>query len=332
MSQHFLMSAAARSLSDERISQMADSEVEATFTKLRWAANGGKPFCPKCGCLIVYDCRRTNGTPRWRCKACRHSFSNTSGTIFASRKKPLRTYLKAILKFCNEVKGKSMLALCRELDVQYKTAFVMAHKFREAMASEVRVLRMGGEGVVAEIDGAYFGGYVKPANLKKDRIDRRLAENQSGKKKVVVAIRERQGRTTAQVFQSEAASQRYIRQKVATGTVLHADEAGGWNVLEAHYVVHTINHDQAYSFEGASTNGVESFFSRIRRAEQGHHHHIAGDYLVRFAQEAAWREDYRRHSNGEQVMAIAKLALAIPPSVDFSGYWQRTALARRVEA
>jgi len=110
--------------------------------------------------------------------------------------------------------------------------------------------------------------------------------------------------------------------------VLHTDEAGEWNVLEAHYVVHTINHDQAYSYNGACTNGVESFFSRIKRAENGHHHHIAGAYLVRFAQEAAWREDYRRHSNGEQVMVIARLALRLSPSVDFSGYWQRAVGAR----
>ncbi len=328
MSQHFLLSAAARSLSEERIWRMSDEEAEATFATIRWSSNKGKPFCPRCGCVIVYDCRRTNGAPRWRCKACRHSFSVTSGTIFASHKKPFRTYLAAILMFCNEVKGKSMLAMARALDVQYKTAFVIAHKLREAMASEVKVLRIGGEGVVAEVDGAYFGGYVKPENQKKDRVDRRLAENQSGKKKVVVAIRERNGRTITQVFKSEAESQRFIRSRVARGTVLHTDEAGEWNVLEAHYVVHTINHDQAYSYNGACTNGVESFFSRIKRAENGHHHHIAGAYLVRFAQEAAWREDYRRHSNGEQVMVIARLALRLSPSVDFSGYWQRAVGAR----
>jgi len=190
------------------------------------------------------------------------------------------------------------------------------------------VLRIGGDGVVAEIDGAYFGGYVKPANLKKDRVDLRLAENQSGKRQVVVAIRERRGRTITRVFKSEAESRRFIRDRVARGTVLHTDAAGEWNVLEAYYVVHTIDHEQAYSYNGVSTNEAESFFSRLRRAEQGHHHHIAGDYLVRFAQEAAWREDYRRHSNGEQVIAILKLALAIQPSVDFSGYWQRAVSAR----
>jgi hypothetical protein len=55
----------------------------------------------------------------------------------------------------------------------------------------------------------------------------------------------------------------------------------------------------------------------------GHHHHISGVYLVRYAQEAAWREDNRRVPNGEQVQRVAKLALGRKKSVDFSGYWQR---------
>lgn len=59
------------------------------------------------------------------------------------------------------------------------------------------------------------------------------------------------------------------------------------------------------------------------RGEMGHHHHISGPYLLRFAQEAAWREDSRRVANGEQVTRVATLAMAAKPSVDFCGYWQR---------
>lgn len=62
---------------------------------------------------------------------------------------------------------------------------------------------------------------------------------------------------------------------------------------------------------------------RMRRAEIGHHHHVAGPYLLRFAQEASWREDNRRMSNAEQVGRIAGLAMVAKRSVDFCGYWQR---------
>ena len=67
----------------------------------------------------------------------------------------------------------------------------------------------------------------------------------------------------------------------------------------------------------------------MRRAEIGHHHHIAGAYLVRYAQEAAFREDARRTDNGYQVRKVVGLALAARPSVDFCGYWQRAMASRQ---
>ena len=107
------------------------------------------------------------------------------------------------------------------------------------------------------------------------------------------------------------------------GTVLHADAAPAWNDLHARFEMRRIDHQEAYSLDGASTNWAEPYFSRLRRGETGHHHHISGPYLLRFAQEAAWREDNRRVPNGDQVRRVAKLALSRRKSVDFSGYWQR---------
>jgi hypothetical protein len=85
-----------------------------------------------------------------------------------------------------------------------------------------------------------------------------------------------------------------------------------------------INHEQAYSADDACTNWAEGYFSRMRRGETGHHHHIGGAYLVRYAQEAAFREDRRRSSNGDQFQAVIRLVAANAPSVDFCGYWQRS--------
>ncbi len=84
-----------------------------------------------------------------------------------------------------------------------------------------------------------------------------------------------------------------------------------------------INHEEAYSADGACTNMAEEYFSRLRRAEIGHHHHVAGAYLLRYAQESSWREDHRRMSNGEQVGRLAALAMGKKMSPDFTGYWQR---------
>src|SRR5689334_20457140 len=332
MAQHFLLSAAARTLTLGAVARMSDEEAERVFIRLRWADNDGNAYCPHCGCTTVYMARRLSGSARWRCKACRKDFSVTSGTLFAFHKMPLRAYLMAIAIFANEVKGKSMLALSRDLGTQYKTAFVLAHKIREAMGSEVRQTSVGGEGKKAEIDGAYFGGHVKPANKRENRRDRRLRENRSGKRKVVVVIRERgeEGKTLPGVFRSEVEALSFIRRQVPPGTTLYGDSAGPWNELVSRYTLHRINHDESYSLGGDSkinTNAAESFFSRMRRGEIGHHHHVAGPYLIRFAQEAAWRENCRRVPNGAQVDRIVALAMRNTPSVDFCGYWQRSRMA-----
>lgn len=125
------------------------------------------------------------------------------------------------------------------------------------------------------------------------------------------------------MFGSEGAALAWVKSRILVGTTVHADEAPSWNDLHARFEMKRINHQEAYSLDGANTNMAEECFSRLRRAEIGHHHHIAGAYLLRYAQEAAWREDNRRVSNGDQVYRVAGNAMGRKPSVDFSGYWQR---------
>jgi transposase-like protein len=324
MAQHFLLSSAARTLSLTAVLRLSDREAEGLFIAMRWPEG---IHCPHCGSVKFYDCRKANGTARWRCseRQCRKDFTVTSGTLFASHKLPLQTYLAAIAIFVNEVKGKSMLALSRDLGCQYKTAFVLAHKLREAMATEVQARPIGGDGKTVEIDGGYFGGYVKPANRREDRKDRRRFTNQNGKRQCVVIVRERRGHSAASVFKTEAEAVNFIRSKVKDGTVLHADEGSGWNALHSKFEMYRINHQEAYSTDESNTNAAEGFFSRLRRAEIGHHHHIAGRYLVRYAEESAWREDNRRMHNRFQIEQVAKLAMHASPSIDFRGYWQRSA-------
>jgi transposase-like protein len=317
MAQHFLLSAAARTLSLSKVARMSDEEARAVFQSIRWSDNGGEPYCPECGCLDVYGyaCR-----PIYRCQGCGKQFSLTSGTIFASRKMPVRDILLAIAIFVNGAKGHSALQLSRDLDCQYKTAFVLAHKIREAMGSEDKGATVAGE---VEIDGCHVGGYVKPANRKENRRDRRLAVNQNGKRRVVMVMRERNGRTLTFVSKSEDASVPMLRERIAPGSTVYADEASHWDVLHARFETKRINHSEAYSADGACTNQAESFFSRLRRAEIGTHHHIAGPYLAAYAAEMDWREDNRRVSNGNQYAMVLSAAAKHPASKQWKGYWQR---------
>jgi len=92
------------------------------------------------------------------------------------------------------------------------------------------------------------------------------------------------------VFHSEGAALNFIKARVAKGSIVNADEAGSWDGLHGKYEMRRINHQESYSEDGACTNDAESYFSRLRRAEIGHYHSVAGQYLLRYAQESSWRE------------------------------------------
>ncbi len=239
----------------------------------------------------------------WKCKACGHQFSVTSGTIFASRKLPIRDYLAAIAIFVNAAKGISALQLGRDLNVQYQTAFVLAHKLREAISAEQIKGNLSG---VVEVDGAYFGGHTRKENEAKDRKDRRKAENQTGKRQSVVVARERDGRTFPFVVAKESDAIPVIRANVAPDTVVHADEAGGWDLLHAFYDVKRITHTVAFSLDGACTNQAESYFSRLRRAELGQHHRIiASTASISPPTPSRWR-GARTHAGGATARSTAR--------------------------
>jgi hypothetical protein len=248
------------------------------------------------------------------------SSKSTSGTIFASRKMAYVDLLAAIFNLTNGAKGTSALQLARNINCQHKTAFVLKHKVREAIAAETAGMVLSG---TVEVDGAYFGGYFRPANLAEDRIDRRRAEHQTGKRRVVVVARERSGRTLATVVRQEADGIEIVKKRVASNATVHADEAAHWDELHGHFDTKRINHTIAYSLDGACTNQAESFLARVRRMVDGQHHHVSPRYLSQYANHAAWLEDHRRLDNGKLAHRALGLALRHPVSRNWKGYWQR---------
>jgi len=319
MAQHFLLSADARTLKLKDIYRMSDDAAFQAFARIRFAENGGEPFCPDCGGVEPYfiSTRR-----KWKCRACHKNFSATSGTIFASRKMEFVDLLAAICIFVDCAKGMSALQLSRDLDCQYKTAYVLAHKLREAMSKGNDDVTLTG---AVEVDGAYFGGHVRPENRKEDRKDRRLAENKDSDRRVVVALAQRDGRVLPFVTKREADGVAIVRERVAPGSIVHADEGSHWDILHAVFETRRTNHTEMYSDGDACTNQAESYFSRLRRAVTGQHHHVSPQYLYQYANEAAWREDHCRTDNGRQFQRLAGAALHSPVSRQWKGYWQRAA-------
>ena len=132
MAQHFLMSAAARTLSLVDLCDLSEDAAHKILCAMRWPDTDGAPICPNCSCAAVYTyrCRRV-----FKCKACHRQFSATSGTSLAYRKLPVRTLLMAFSLFVNAAKGISSLQLSRYLGLHAKTAFVLLHKLRCALTS-----------------------------------------------------------------------------------------------------------------------------------------------------------------------------------------------------
>jgi len=266
---------------------------------------------------------------QFRCKDCFHTFSVTSGTLFASHKMPLKTYLLAIAIFTNSVKSLSALQLSRDLDVQYKTAWVLSHKIRESLLDDTESEMLKS---VCEIDGVYVGGKTNQVNKIEERVDRRKINHPN--KRVVISLRQRAdvgdeavGAVTTKTFILKSENtfdiNRIVNTYVTKGSELHADEANVYDDLHALYDMKRVNHQIEYCGKnGENNNQSESYNARFRRMQYGQCHRLSPLYLSNYANEIACREDTRRKSNGAIANDILTRCLSDGVSNEFSGYWQ----------
>ncbi len=326
MAQHFLLSAACRPLPVAHVMRMSEARAYLEFAKARWGDLGFPPHCPHCGTVKVYEANRRQPrgrvSRRYRCSGCRADFTVTSGTIFAFHKLSFRQMLAALSLATNAVKDEAALLLTRQLGVQYKTAWVLMMKLREAIASERQELVLRD---TVEIDGTYIGGHVRKENKKADRKDRRLAENQNGKRRCVLALRQRGGRIVSVVTMSETAKEAVAvaRRYVEFGAVVLTDAHEAYRDLGAYWDHRAVDHGAEYrADDGTTTNLIESFFARVKRSQMGTHHRMAGKYLDWYVAELAWREDMRRRDNGWLTRDLLKRVLRHPVSRWLKGYWQ----------
>ncbi len=128
------------------------------------------------------------------------------------------------------------------------------------------------------------------------------------------------------VFDGEDQARTWLTERISTMATIYADEAPGWDDLHATHKAERVNHSERYAIGEKNIinmNQMESFFSRLRRFEIGTHHHISGRYLLRYANDGAWRETNRRTDHRSQAHRILQSGLRLPQSRSFSGYWQR---------
>ena len=333
MASHFLLTSKARKLSSIKIARLSDDEAFSLLCELRW---GSKEVvvCPKCG--VQHKAYFISTRKQWRCKHCKHTFSITSGTIFANHKLPIQTYLFAIALFVNAVKGISACQLSRDLNVQYKTAFTLSHKIRESLIIQRELFPLSGE---IHIDGTYVHSAPRPKNKKADRVDRRLKENANPNKRAVLVMRERYSEEETSSNPQLVGAKRTITfpilsentetvKKLAIAYIepnscIHADENSAYDELIVDYDLQRVNHQREYrSDEGVTNNLAESYFSRFKRMYYGQVHKMSNIYLDNYANEVAYREDTRKLDNLTIFNDITSKCLSTSSENAWKGYWQ----------
>lgn len=253
---------------------------------VRWQ---GEPVCPHCGGMdkVVADPR-----PRhYRCKDCRKRFTATTGTCMHSTKKPLQDWIFAIYSVLTARKGISAMQLSKELGCQYKTAWHMLHRIREACGNGEFTLTN-----VVEVDETYIGGKRKNmSNAKRKALKESGAGRGAVGKAPVVGVRERGGRTIAKPVSetNQATLIPFIEDNVEPGATVYTDDAAAYGALPS--VINQFSHDTVAHSAGeyvrgqVHTNGIESVWAVLKRSITGTWHHVSPKHLARYVNEATFR-------------------------------------------
>ncbi len=256
----------------------AFAELEATL----WPHG---PVCPRCGGLDRITVVKGARMGLRRCGPCKRQFTVTVGTVFESSHVKLNLWLQAVYLMCSSKKGISSHQLMRTLDVQYKTAWFMTHRIREAMTAG-QLPPFGGEGMTVEIDETFIG-------RKKDMPKQRGYAH----KHAVLTLVQRGG--SARSFHVDGTSAAdllpIIKANILPGTHVMTDEAGQYSSLKNHFMAHDFTRHGAGEYVRGSvhSNTVEGFYSVFKRGMKGVYQHCSEKHLHRYVAEFDFRYNSR---------------------------------------
>ncbi len=279
----------------EAIVYFSDIDVATDFVaKLRWPSG---PVCPECGCM-EYSYLKTRRL--WKCKACKKQYSVKVGTIFEDSALPLTKWLPAIWLVANSKNGISSHELGRSLKVTQKSAWFMLHRIRLAMKTG-SLLALSGE---VEADETYVGG--KARNMHESARERKgVAQGGSGKT-VVLGMRQRDGRVAATVVPnaSSKALQGEIHHAVRRGSTLYPDAHRGYIGLGQDFEHKVIDHAEKYVEGRVHTNGIENFWSLLKRGLHGTYVSVEPFHLFRYLDERVFTYNLREHTDAGRFDAV----------------------------
>ena len=283
-----------------QLADMFPDEKAATawFESLVWP--DGR-HCPRCGCVDTYKAAKTAGLP-YRCRGCGKGFSVRIGTALERSKVTLRQWVFAIYLEMTSLKGVSSMKLHRDVGVTQKTAWFMLHRIREAWASERDSVFSG----PIEADETYVGGARK--NMSNARRKAMKGAGPAAGKAVVVGAKDRETkRVSARVIEQTDGPtlQGFVRDHAEPGAKVFTDESKSYIGLGGDFDHETVNHSVAEYVRGqAHTNGIESFWSMLKRAHKGVYHQISAKHLQRYVDEFAGRHNVREADTIDQMGAV----------------------------
>lgn len=263
---------------------------------VRWK---GHPVCPYCASEKVS--RHASGdraATRWQCQDCQRAFAVTVGTIFHGTHIPLKNWFLVLALMLNAKKSASAYQIARDLGMRRPTVWSMMHRARIAMASDTEqgALLHG----IVEADETYIGG--KPRKGNKRGGDKQTKRGRGTVKAAVVGLIERGGRVVAKpAKKSELSSkglEKFISKFVDTASsLLITDEFKGYMNVRRMMMHATINHSVEYAQGEIHTNNIESFWSLVKRAWYGSHHHYSRKYMHLYIAEACYKYNQRKAKN-----------------------------------
>ena len=267
----------------------SDEAAEAWFVARRWPDG---VHCPNCGSLNVQSGAKHKSMPyRCREKECGKRFSAKTGTVMEGSKLGFQVWMIATYLLSTSLKSVSSMKLHRDLSINQRSAWFLAHRLRVALADRQEAF----DGP-AEADEVYFGGLRKNMSNKKRA---ELADTGRGAvgKEAVVGVKDREtGRVAVRHVPRTNIPHvaGFVAEKVKLGAKVYTDEASVYQALDPWFDHESVNHSAGeYVRQQAHTNGIESFWSMLKRSHKGTFHKFSPKHLQRYVDEFAGRHNVR---------------------------------------
>ena len=276
----------------------SDEVAGKWFAENRWPEG---PYCPYCGSFNVQS-NIKHKTMTHRCRNCegRKMFSLKTGTIMQGSNLGYQVWAIAIYLLTTNLKGVSSMKLHRDLGITQKSAWHLAHRLRQSF--KVEDCRFSG---TVEVDETYVGGLEKNKHENKKLKQGRGATG----KTVVIGVKERESKKVkAEVITNtkRPTLHGFIDENIETGSAVYTDDFRSYEKLDG-YDHQSVKHSVGeYVNDQIHINGMESFWSMLKRAHKGTYHKMSKKHLNRYVSEFAGRHNIREQDTIVQMSMLSK--------------------------